>query len=179
MRIISGYLGGRKLHPPANLPVRPTTDLAKESLFNVLNNLIDFDNLKILDLFAGTGSISFEFVSRGCSEVTAIDMNHKCVSFIIRTCQELKIENLRAYRNDVFSFINHSNKKFDVIFADPPYDLNNIHSIPDLIFSKNLLFPDGLLIIEHPKNIDFSLHTSFSQHRNYGKVNFSFFSNKN
>jgi len=175
MRIISGTHGGRRLHPPVNLPVRPTTDLAKESLFNILTNIFDFEGTSVLDLFAGTGSISFEFVSRGSAEVTAIDQDNRCVSFIIKTCEEFKIDNLKAYRSDAFSYIKHSLKKYDLIFADPPYDLESIAEIPEKIFERNLLKPDGLLIIEHSRDHDFSKHPKFSQHRKYGKVNFSFF----
>jgi 16S rRNA (guanine966-N2)-methyltransferase len=175
MRIISGKYGSRRLHPPANLPVRPTTDFAKESLFNILNNIIDFEGLNVLDLFAGTGSISLEFVSRGSSEVTSVDKDSRCISFIIKTCEEFKIDSLKAYRSDVFAFIKHSIKKYDLIFADPPYDLSSINTIPDKIFEKTLLKPGGILIIEHSRDIDFSKHPDFSQHRNYGKVNFSFF----
>ncbi|HNW88779.1 MAG TPA: 16S rRNA (guanine(966)-N(2))-methyltransferase RsmD [Bacteroidales bacterium] len=175
MRIISGKYGGRRLHPPVNLPVRPTTDMAKESLFNILSNTIDFEGMSVLDLFAGTGSISLEFVSRGCAEVTAVDKDSKCVSFLIKTCEEFKIDNLRAYRSDVFSYIKHSIKKYHIIFADPPYDLKSATELPDKIFEKELLMPDGLLIIEHSRDHDFSKHPKFSQHRNYGKVNFSFF----
>jgi 16S rRNA (guanine966-N2)-methyltransferase len=174
MRIISGSLGGRKLRPPVNLPVRPTTDLAKESLFNILNNWVDFEELTVLDLFTGTGSISFEFVSRGAIEVFAIDTNNKCIGFIERTALEFKVGNLHAFQSDVFSFLKHTHKKFDIVFADPPYDLKNIPEIAGLVFEKQLLNPGGMLIIEHPREIDFSQHPAFSQKRTYGKVNFSF-----
>jgi 16S rRNA (guanine(966)-N(2))-methyltransferase RsmD len=174
MRIISGQLGSRKLRPPANLPVRPTSDLAKESLFNILNNLVDFEELTVLDLFTGTGSIAFEFVSRGAIEVLAIDSNHKCISFIDKTTIEFKVDNLHAIQSDVFTFLKHAHKKFDIIFADPPYDLRNIPAIADLVFVYQLLNPEGMLIIEHPREIDFSQHPAFSQKRTYGKVNFSF-----
>ncbi len=175
MRIISGSLGRRRLHPPDNLPVRPTTDMAKESLFNILNNLIDFEDSRMLDLFAGTGSIGFEFVSRGSSEVCAVDINHVCIAFIEKTALEFKVTTMKTYHADVFLFIQHTLKKFDVIFADPPFDSKATSSLPDKIFAKELLLPDGLLIIEHPREVDFSQHPHFSQHRNYGKVNFSFF----
>ncbi len=178
MRIISGSLGGRKLRPPVNLPVRPTTDLAKESLFNILNNWVDFEQLTVLDLFTGTGRISFEFVSRGAVEVFAIDTNNKCIGFIEKTAVEFKVDNLHAFQSDVFSFLKHTNKKFDIIFADPPYDLKNIPAIAPLVFEKQLLQPEGMLIIEHPREIDFSNHTAFLQKRTYGKVNFSFLQNK-
>ncbi len=177
MRIISGTLGRRKLHPPENLPVRPTTDLAKESLFNILNNLIDFEDIAMLDLFAGTGSIGFEFVSRGAREVCAVDINAGCARFIEKTATEFHVDTMKTFQTDVFSFLKHTLKKFDVIFADPPYDMPNIITLPDIIFEKQLLLPDGMLIIEHSREIDFIAHPQFSQHRNYGKVNFSFFRN--
>jgi 16S rRNA (guanine966-N2)-methyltransferase len=174
MRIISGYLGGRRLHPPSGLPVRPTTDLGKESLFNILNNLIDFDECAVIDLFTGTGSIAFEFISRGAVEVFAIDTNPKCIAYIGKTTTELKIDNLYPIRSDVFTFLKHAHKKVDIIFADPPYDLKNIPDIALLVFEHQWLNPGGMLIIEHPREIDFSQHPAFSQKRNYGKVNFSF-----
>jgi 16S rRNA (guanine966-N2)-methyltransferase len=177
MRIVSGKLGGRKLRPPENLPVRPTTDLAKESLFNILNNLIDFEDLIVLDLFTGTGSISFEFISRGALEVFAVDTNIRCISFIEKTATEFKVDNLHAFQSDVFLFLKHAHKKFDIIFADPPYDLTNIPAVADLVFDKQLLNPEGMLIIEHPREVDFSKHPNFSQKRTYGKVNFSFLQN--
>ena len=177
MRIISGTLGRRKLHPPENLPVRPTTDLAKESLFNILNNLIDFEDIAMLDLFAGTGSIGFEFISRDAREVCAVDINAGCARFIEKTATEFRVDTLKTFQTDVFSFLKHTLKKFDVIFADPPYDMPNISTLPDIIFEKQLLLPDGMLIIEHSREIDFKAHPQFSQHRNYGKVNFSFFRN--
>ncbi|MEI6123140.1 MAG: RsmD family RNA methyltransferase [Bacteroidota bacterium] len=175
MRIISGTLGRRKLHPPETLPVRPTTDLAKESLFNILNNLIDFEDIAMLDLFAGTGSIAFEFVSRGAAQVTAVDSNLRCIDFIAKTALEFKVTNLKTSQTDVFKFINHTLQRFDVIFADPPYDMPNIPTLPNRIFEKELLLPDGLLVMEHSREHDFSAHPHFSQHRSYGKVNFSFF----
>jgi len=174
MRIISGKLGGRRLRPPVGLPVRPTTDLAKESLFNILNNLIDFEASTVLDLFTGTGSIAFEFVSRGAIEVFAIDTNHKCTVFIDKTAIEFKVDNLYPIRSDAFTFLKNAYKKFDIIFADPPYDLQHIPIIADLVFEHQLLNPGGMLIIEHSRDIDFSQHPAFSQKRNYGKVNFSF-----
>jgi 16S rRNA (guanine(966)-N(2))-methyltransferase RsmD len=174
MRVISGSLGGRKLRPPENLPVRPTTDLAKESLFNILNNLIDFEELTVLDLFAGTGSIAFEFVSRGAIEVFAVDTNMNCTAFIDKTAIEFRVDNLHAIKSDVFSFLKHTHKKFDIIFADPPYDLKNIPAVAELVFANQMLNPDGLLIMEHPREVDFAQHPNFSQKRTYGKVNFSF-----
>ena len=175
MRIISGKYGRRIIHPPKNLPVRPTTDLAKESLFNILSNKIDFEDKLALDLFAGTGSISFEFASRYCQAITAVDKNFQCIQFIKTAAADFGMENLQAIRADVFHFIQTSSKKFDVIFADPPYALENIETIGQLVFENELLNPDGWLIVEHPREIDFSEQQHFVEHRKYGKVNFSFF----
>ena len=175
MRIVSGYLRGRKFHPTLNLPVRPTTDIAKESLFNILNNHLDFENIKALDLFAGTGNISLELISRGCISVTSIDSNFKCTDFIKKTAEAFKIENIQIIKTNVFNFLKFINTPFDFIFADPPYDMQGIPSIPDIIFEKNLLTTDGFLVIEHSREINFENHPHFYEHRLYGKVNFSFF----
>jgi 16S rRNA (guanine(966)-N(2))-methyltransferase RsmD len=177
MRIVSGTLRGRRLQPPVNLPVRPTTDFAKESLFNVLNNLIDFEELKVLDLFAGTGSISFEFISRGAISVTSVDINHRCVEFIKKTAENLSIANLSVVRGNVMHYLEHSTIRSNMVFADPPYDLPAINKIPDLVLGSGILEPGGLLILEHGGGHDFTLHPSFLQHRHYGSVNFSFFRN--
>lgn len=177
MRIISGTHRGRSIMAPATLPVRPTTDLAKESLFNILNNLYDFEGLIVLDLFAGIGSISYEFASRGGGQIYSVEMNPRCADFIRKMAEQLHFENIRVVRNNVFNFLKIASMQFDIIFADPPYDLKGIEGIPDLIFEHNLVAPDGLLIVEHPREYDFSGHPNFRQHRNYGKVNFSFFKN--
>jgi 16S rRNA (guanine(966)-N(2))-methyltransferase RsmD len=179
MRIVSGTLKGRRFQPPANLPVRPTTDLAKESLFNVLNNLICFEDIEVLDLFAGTGGISYEFISRGAAHVLAIDNNFKCIQYIKSAAAEFHIENIKAYKTDVFSFLKQNNAAFDIIFCDPPYDHKKTIEIPDLVFAKKMLKEDGFLIIEHPHQMDFSKHEYFSELRRYGKVHFSFFNNTN
>ncbi len=175
MRIISGKFRGRQIHPPANLPVRPTTDYAKESLFNILNNTIDIEDLDVLDLFAGTGSISFEFFSRGCRSVKSIDVDHKCIHFIKRTAELMKADNLEAVRMNCFQFLKFPGKSYDLIFADPPYDLEGIDRLPDMIGSSGLLKKDGLFILEHSKDYSFAEHPYFSQHRDYGSVNFTFF----
>ena len=175
MRIISGIYRGRRLQPPMNLPVRPTTDFAKEGLFNVLNNMIDFESLRVLDLFAGTGSIAFEFLSRGAIEVTAIDSNHRCIEFIKKTAETFGAKNIKAVKSNSFVFIKHMVSTYDLIFADPPYDLEGIESIPDLIFSSNLLADEGMLIMEHSSGYKFEKNVHFDSHRNYGSVNFSFF----
>ena len=178
MRIVSGKFRGRRLQPPVNLPVRPTTDFAKEGLFDVLNNLVDFESLKVLDLFAGTGSISFEFISRGAVEVTAVDANHRCIDFIKKTAESFGIPNLRPVKSNCFTFLKHSVNKYDLVFADPPYDLEEIEAIPDQVFAAGLMDVEGLLILEHSSRCRFEQHPNFSQHRQYGSVNFSFFSNR-
>jgi 16S rRNA (guanine966-N2)-methyltransferase len=175
MRIIRGKHSGRKINAPNNLPVRPTTDLAKESLFNILDNHLYFDDISVLDLYAGTGSISYEFASRGSRQVIAVDINPLCVKFIAETATLLGFSQLKAVRSSSIGYLNHSASKFDLIFADPPYDLEGIEEAIKLILEKPLLNEGGWLIIEHPAEKDFSSFQGFSQHRNYGKVNFSFF----
>jgi len=175
MRIVSGRYKRRIISPPNNLPVRPTTDMAKESLFNILGNYIDFNGKTVLDLFAGTGNISFEFVSRGCGSVTAVDKDFACIKFITSTGQKLEMKELSVTKMDVFRFIEVSKGKYDIIFADPPYQLGNIKDISSQIFEHNLLNQDGWLIVEHPGEIDLSESLHFYEHRKYGRVNFSFF----
>jgi 16S rRNA (guanine966-N2)-methyltransferase len=175
MRIITGKFRGRQIHPPSNLPVRPTTDFAKESLFNILNNLVDIESLNVLDLFAGTGSISYEFFSRGSELVTAIDIDPHCVAFINKTALSMNAENLEAVREDVFQFLKHPFGVYDLVYADPPYDMDGIDLLPDLVLGKGILKKEGLFILEHSRGDDFSQHPGFDQHRKYGNVNFSFF----
>jgi len=175
MRIVSGIYKGRRLQPPVNLPVRPTTDFAKEGLFNILNNLVDFESLKVLDLFSGTGSIAFEFLSRGAIEVTAVDSNHRCIEFIKKTAENFRAGNIKSIKSNSFVFIKHMTSSYDLIFADPPYDLDGIEDIPDLIFASVLLEDDGMLILEHSSAHRFEKHNHFDSHRQYGSVNFSFF----
>lgn len=179
MRIVSGTLKGRIIQVPSNFKLRPTTDLAKESLFNILNNLVDFEELKVLDLFSGTGSLCYEFASRGCPKITGIEKNFKHVSFINSTLKSLGIETVTIKKDDVFEFVSKCNETFDLIFADPPYDLPDLNKIPNAIFENNILKEDGILIIEHPKNINFSSHPKFQQQKSYGAVNFSFFEKSN
>lgn len=174
MRIVAGSLRGRRLNPPVNLPVRPTTDFAKESLFNILRNKIDFEQCNALDLFCGTGSISFEFVSRGIKSITSIDINPRCISFINQTKEKFKVDNLFALRSDVFVYLGRSKMKFDVIFADPPYDMDKFDLVHRLVLD-NFLNPGGLFILEHPKEYSYTEHPYFKEQRHYGKVNFSFF----
>ncbi len=175
MRVISGKFRGRKLQPPVKLPVRPTTDFAKEGLFNILNNLVDFNSLKVLDLFSGTGSIAFEFLSRGAIEVTAIDANPRCIDFIKKTAETFGADNLKPVKSNAFVFLKHMTGSYDLIFADPPYELDGIESIPDLVLNSDLLSADGLFILEHCVKYKFEHHPAFSEKRNYGSVNFTFF----
>jgi len=175
VRIIAGNLRGRRLNPPTTLPVRPTTDMARESLFNILNNYVDYDECAVLDLFAGTGAVSLEFVSRGAKEVTSVDINAQCVDFIKSSAQQFGVKNLHVVRSDVFDLLKRAYKKFDIVFADPPYALENLAQLPDLVFEKNLLTNDGIFILEHPREFQFEEHPHFWQHRHYGKVNFTFF----
>ena len=177
MRIISGKFKGRRFHPPAdNWPTRPTTDFAKEGLFNILNNLIDFEETKMLDLFGGTGSHSYEFISRGCADVTYVDKLAPAIQFVIKTAKELRIEDqIRIVRSDVFTFIERAHEQYDYIFAGPPYPLPNIPEIPSIIFDKNMLLPEGMLVVEHNPHHNFDKHPNFTQARHYGKTIFSFF----
>lgn len=175
MRIITGILKGRRLNPTDNLPVRPTTDMAREGLFNILNNILEYEEVRILDLFSGTGAVSFEFISRGAKEVTSIEINSKCTDFIKRSAQQFGVNNLRVVRADVFDLLKRAYQKFDVIFADPPYQLDELPSLPNLVFEKQILADNGIFILEHSKEHMFEEHPYFWQHRKYGKVNFTFF----
>ncbi len=176
MRIISGIHKGRRLTAPKNLPVRPTTDNAKEGLFNILNNRFHFDQLEVLDLFAGTGNISFEFASRGVSGITCVDSHSGCVKFIYKTAQELSMP-ITTIRKDVFKYLDGTHTPFDIIFADPPYalELARFEEIVRKIAQNKLLKPEGALIIEHPKQTDLSALTGFEESRKYGSSVFSFF----
>lgn len=178
MRIIAGSLRGRRLNPPTSLPVRPTTDMARESLFNILNNYVDYEECQVMDLFAGTGAVSFEFISRGVKEVTSIDINNQCTDFIKSTAQQLRVNNIHVVRADVFDLLKRAYKKFDIVFADPPYAMEDLEKLPDLIFEHNILTEEGIFVLEHPKEYQFEEHDHFWQHRHYGKVNFTFFAQK-
>ena len=178
MRIISGKFRGKKIEAPTSLPVRPTTDTAKEGLFNWLNNRIDFEEIDVLDLFSGTGNISLEFLSRGAQHITAVDKNADCMLFLVQTTQKMDIYNLKIFNLDVFVAIERLREKFDVIFADPPYDFPNYQELLSNIWDKELLKEDGLLIIEHPKEVHFE-HPQLINIRKYGKVHFSIFQNTN
>lgn len=176
MRVISGIYKRRRFEIPKNFKARPTTDFAKENLFNVLANWIDFeDGVTALDLFAGTGSISIELVSRGCDKVISIEKEPMHHSFIIKVMQEVKTDKCLPIRGDVFKFVESTREKFDFIFADPPYALANLKEIPNLIFEKGLLKEDGLFILEHGRDNCFGDNPHFVEQRIYGSVNFSFF----
>ncbi|MFA6924123.1 MAG: 16S rRNA (guanine(966)-N(2))-methyltransferase RsmD [Bacteroidales bacterium] len=175
MRVVSGIYKSRRINVPANLPVRPTTDFAKESLFNILNNRIHFEEISVLDLFAGTGSISLEFISRGAKDAVCVDVNFSCIKFIKKIIEEFKLENLHPVNKNVFTYLNYCQNKFDIIFADPPYDMEGIETIPEIVFSKNILNKNGWLIVEHSNKINFSQHQHFCELRKYGNVNFSLF----
>jgi 16S rRNA (guanine(966)-N(2))-methyltransferase RsmD len=177
MRIIGGKFRGRRFDPPAdNWPTRPTTDYAREALFNILNNQIDFEDIKVLDLFGGTGSHCYEFISRGCEDVTYVEKFPDAIRFVRKTAQTLGIEaQLKIMQMDAFKFIEHATAQYDYIFADPPYTLPTLDIIPNLIFDKNLLLPDGLFVLEHNAHNDFLEHPKLVDVRNYGKTIFSFF----
>nr|WP_320120242.1 RsmD family RNA methyltransferase [uncultured Marinifilum sp.] len=175
MRIVSGTHKGRRISPDKSFKARPTTDFAKENLFNVLNNMIDLDGLSVLDLFGGTGGISYEFASRGAEKVICVELNHRHFSFIQKTIDNLGFEQILPIKSDVFRFVKSCRQKFDMIFADPPYDLKKLDSIPDLILEKKILTENGILIVEHGSTNDFSKHPNFMEKRSYGSVNFSFF----
>ena len=176
MRIISGKHKSRRINAPNNLPVRPTTDMAKEALFNILNNRYYFDQLSVLDIFSGIGSIGFEFASRGAEQITCVDLNQGCIRFLEKTDKELDL-GIQIIKSDAYSFLEKTNSKFDVIFADPPYDFDQerFQNIVDLVFDRNLLNEDGLLIIEHSKKTDLSQNSTFTQSKKYGSNVFSFF----
>lgn len=178
MRIIGGSLKGLRLNPPKNLPVRPTTDLAKEALFNILQNKIDFEDIKVLDLFSGTGNISMEFASRGAAQVTSVDRSIHCVHYLKDAARQHQLTCIKVFKDDVFKYLRSETEQFDLIFADPPYDLNQIPEIPKIIFEKKLLLPDGLLIVEHQSMQNLSNHPAFSEQRKYGHSSFSFFVNQ-
>lgn len=176
MRIISGIHKGKRLNAPKKLPVRPTTDMAKESLFNILNNKHYFDELTILELFAGTGNISYEFGSRGATEIVAIDAHAGCVNYIDKTSKELDL-NITAIKSDVFKYLSRVHSQYDIIFADPPYALpiEDFTKIIELVFANNMLLENGQLIIEHSKHMDLSSTAHFTSQRKYGGSAFSFF----
>ena len=178
MRIVAGDMGGRKINPPAKMPyTRPTTDVAKEGLFNVIQNNLAIEELKTLDLFGGTGSITYELASRGAKDLTIVEKDEQMYAFIKKTTAELKIENLRILKTDVFRFISQCAETFDFIFAGPPYALQTIDELPVLIFEKKLLNPGGWFILEHTPRNDYKKFAFYKTERNYGSTIFSVFIN--
>jgi 16S rRNA (guanine966-N2)-methyltransferase len=177
MRIIGGTLKGIRLNPPKNLPVRPTTDMAKEALFNILQNQVDFDSIKVLDLFSGTGSISIEFASREAIAITSVDQNFGCVNYLKSISEAHHFSQIKIIKSDVFKYLNQETETFDLIFADPPYDLARIPEIATLVFDKKLLNKNGILVIEHQSRQDLHNHPNFKEKRKYGFSAFSFFNN--
>jgi 16S rRNA (guanine(966)-N(2))-methyltransferase RsmD len=175
MRIVSGEFKGRHFSPPKNFHARPTTDFAKESLFNIINNNFDFEEIAVLDLFAGTGSISFEFASRGCQSIHLVEMNSQHLAFIKKVIAELRLKQILALKQNAFHFLEICKSTYDIIFADPPYDMKGVEKIPNLVIDKQLLNPNGWLIVEHSKSTNLSELPNFVEVRNYGSVHFSFF----
>lgn len=178
MRVIGGRLKSVRFEPPKNIPTRPTTDFAKEGLFNTLNNSFNFDNIKVLDLFGGTGSISYEFSSRGCEDITTVEIFPKCADFIKKTVQQHNLKGMKVLQMDVFRFIESTHDKYDVIFAGPPYPLPNLDTIPDCIFQYGLVEGEGWFILEHNPNHKFEKHPHFYKSKNYGTTIFSIFTNQ-
>lgn len=175
MRIIGGNLKGKTLDLPARYQARPTTDFAKEGLFNILDNEYEFQDLKVLDLFGGTGSISFEFASRGASRVYCVEMTRENASFIKREAARLGLDNVTMVRDNVFDFLPICTEKFDIVFADPPYALEGLETLPDKVLSQGILHPGCYFILEHGDEHSFSTHPAFKKERSYGRVHFSFF----
>ncbi len=176
MRIISGSLKGRRFSPPKSFKARPTTDIARESLFNILINRFDISELKVLDLFGGTGSISLEFASRGCEDITTVELNYNHYAFIKNTVKDFDLnESIKVVKADAFKFIQKVDTTFDLVFADPPFDLPKFDSIPDHFFQYSLLKEDGVFILEHSDKKSFEDHPNFLEVKKYGKVHFSFF----
>jgi len=176
VRIISGIFRGKRIHPPGNFKARPTTDFAKENLFNILIHQYDLEEMDVLDLFSGTGSISYEFASRGARSVLALEMEPGHFRFIKETCRSLQMDQVTVIRADVFKYLRKPIQSFDIIFADPPYDHPGLAELPDLVLSSLVLNKSGLFILEHPGSFSFSAHSRFQEHRKYGGVNFTFFS---
>lgn len=177
MRIISGKFKGRRFTPPAkNWPTRPTTDISKEGLFNILQNRIYFDDVVMLDLFGGTGNHCYEFISRGCEDATYVDKFNPAVKYVTQLSKELGIEDcITIVKSDVFAFIQNTNRKYDYIFAGPPYPLPNLDSIPNVLFESSILAEDGLFVLEHNPQHNFEAHPHFNESRKYGQTIFSFF----
>ena len=175
MRIIGGTYKGKQIARDNKLTLRPTTDFAKEGLFNILSNRYDLSSFDVLDLFSGAGSISYEFASRGCRDIYAVEIDPRHVAFIRNTAAKLGFTQIRVVRENVFHFLSICKKQYDIVFADPPYDMPHIEKIPGLIFRQNILKPGGILILEHSRRNVFNEHEHLFDHRNYGNVHFSFF----
>lgn len=175
MRIIGGKLKGIRLQPPANLPVRPTTDMAKEALFNILNNKFDFESCSVLDLFCGTGNLTFEFASRKAEKVLAVDLNYGCVNWVKNTAQKFEFEQVEVRKGDVFKLLKQITGAYDLIFADPPYNMPNIPQLPILVREQQLLKPGGLLVVEHQSHMKLNSQPGYTETRKYGNSSFSFF----
>lgn len=176
MRIIGGEHGGRKLNPPSKMPyTRPTTDIAKEGLFNILQHKIDFEEIKTLDLFGGTGNISYELASRGVKDLTVVEKDSSMYEFIKKTSNDWGLENFKVIKMDVFRFIDQCREKFDFIFAGPPYALTSIDELPELIFEKKLLNSNGWFVLEHTPRNNYKEHPFYKSERNYGTTIFSIF----
>ncbi|MGI8951897.1 MAG: RsmD family RNA methyltransferase [Chitinophagaceae bacterium] len=176
MRIISGKFGGRKIHPSSRMPhTRPTTDIAKEGLFNILQSRINFDGIKTLDLFGGTGSISYELASRGATDLTIVEKDSQMCTFIKKNIDLLEIKNCKLFKMEVFDFLKNYDEKFDIIFAGPPYALQTIDEIPKIIISKKMIVENGYFILEHTPRNNYEDYEGFSFQRNYGTTVFSFF----
>jgi 16S rRNA (guanine966-N2)-methyltransferase len=179
LRIIGGKYKGRRIVPPGNFKARPTTDFAREGLFNILNNRVDFDEISVLDLFSGTGSISYEFASRGASIVHLVEKDIRHVLGIRKLLKELDLENVKAIHIDVKAYLKTCSVKYDLVFADPPYELSWLTELPDLVTQSGVIKDNGFFILEHPRDLSFTGHKLFFEHRNYGGVNFSFFNSLN
>ena len=175
---MSGKYRGRTITPPKGFKARPTTDFAKEALFNIISVNLDVENAAVLDLFSGTGSIAFEFASRGCRSVDCVELSFAHHAFIKRTAQELQLSQLRCYKMNAFAFVSSCTATYDIIFADPPFDLEGVEKIHAAVFGRQLLNPHGWLILEHPKSKNLSTLEHFREHRCYGSVNFSIFEKK-
>jgi 16S rRNA (guanine(966)-N(2))-methyltransferase RsmD len=175
LRIIGGRYRGRRINPPSNFKARPTTDFAREGLFNILNNRIDFESVIVLDLFSGTGSISYEFASRGAEAIHLVEKDMRHISGIKKILKELDLENVKPIHIDVRAYLKTCSVKYDIVFADPPYELKWLKELPDLVTEAGILKEDGFFILEHPRDMSFANHRLFFERRNYGGVNFSFF----
>jgi len=178
MRVITGKYKGRHFNIPSNFKARPTTDFAKENLFNILRAYVDFENSRVLDLFAGTGSISVEFLSRGCVEVVSVEKDSRHFAFIRDVMKMLQADHSRLLRMDALRFLDRSKEHFDIIFADPPYALDVLAELPERVMKDDLLSEGGIFVLEHGKDHNFSTYPNFIEHRAYGSVNFSFFRKK-